>query len=100
MSFEKGLASFGRGYAYFSAIIATVLSVILIIIALVTYSDPDVPPNHPGDNKKMAMIAIATSVIILTVSWGWVWLTDTSPLAAEAGGVIGGINIARSIFGH
>jgi hypothetical protein len=100
MSFEKGLAGFGRGYAYFSAIIVTVLSVILIIIALVTYSDPDVPPNHPGDNKKVAMIMIATSLLILTVSWGWVWLTDTSPLAAEAGGVIGGIDIARSIFGR
>lgn len=98
MSFEKGLASFGRGYAYFSAIIATVLSVILIIIALVTYSDPDVPPNHPGDNKKAAMIMVVISAIILTISWGWVWLTNKSKFAAEAGGVIGGVNIARSIF--
>jgi len=98
MSFEKGLASFGRGYAYFGAIMATIICVVMIIFAFYTYSEPDVPPKQPGDNKRAAMIMIVTSAIILTMSWGWVWLTNKSKFAAEAGGVMGGIDIARSIF--
>jgi len=98
MSFENNLAAFGKGYAYFGAIIATIICVLIFIISIYTYSDPDIPPEKPGDHKRNSMIMIIVAAIILTMSWGWVWLTNKSKFAAEAGGIMGGIDIARSIF--
>lgn len=100
MSFSNNLASFGRGYAYLSAVMATIICVVMVIIAMYKYSEPDFPPEKPGDNQRVALIMLAMSVIILAFSWGWVWLTNNSKFAAETGGVMGGIDIARSIFGN
>ena len=44
------------------------------------------------------ILILIVAAIILTMSWGWVWLTNKSKFAAEAGGIMGGIDIARSIF--
>lgn len=98
MSFENNLAAFGRGYAYLGAFMSTIICIVIVIIAMYKFSEPDVPPEKPGDNRRVALIMLVMSVIILVFSWGWVWLTNKSKFAAEAGGVMGGINMVRTIF--
>ena len=101
MSFGDGLASFGRGYSFVSAIIASFLSVILFgtgVWMLFQKKDDPANPYIKGNPKTGGAVLIGLSVLIVVISWGWVWLTRTSKFAAQAGGALGGFDIAQSIM--
>lgn len=88
MSFSDNLATFGRGYAYVSAVVVTGVAVVAVVIAFYKYNEPDTPPATSGDNARKALILFGISMALVAFSWVWVWLTDTSKFAAEAGGVM------------
>ena len=101
MGFGNFLASFGRGYAIISAIFATLFSAILLVLGvwLIFFS----PKDDTKDEKKQnpvtgGLFMIFIGVMILIVSWAWVYLSQRSRLAAQYEGIVGGINIAQRLL--
>ena len=101
MSFGEGLASFGRGYSFVIAVIASFMSVILFGTGVWMLFQKKDDPNYPdikGNPKTGGAVMIGIAVLMVVVTWGWVWITRLSKFAAQAGGALGGLDIARSIL--
>lgn len=101
MTFGEGLASFGRGYSFVSAVIASFISAILFGTGVWMLFQKKDDPNNPyvkGNPKTGGAMLIGIAVIMVIVSWGWVWITRSSKFAAQAGGALGGFDIARGFL--
>jgi len=81
-----GLASFGRAYAFFSAIISTFIGIILIIFGIAIWNTPN---KDQHNNRPSALLLILFGVLIIIVSWFWVWLGNRSKTVADLEGVEG-----------
>lgn len=99
---ENGLATFGQGYALFSAIIGTFIAIVFVIAGYNLYYTPDAPPKpgqkNPVSNKIMGLIISGVGVIIGAGSWGVYYLASKNKGFAEVEGAMGGINLVRDIF--
>ena len=103
----SGLAGFGRVYAIFSAIVATLFGIIFItwgIYILDTAgkpNDPNPPPGTPtnltspnNNSTTVGWVLIVLGVLAIIFSWIWVYITSKSKTAAAIGG---GIELVRVI---
>ena len=61
------LAAFGRGYAYFAAIIVTIISAIVFLIGLLIYFEPKT--SKDPNPQKTGIILMTTSLIFVITSW-------------------------------
>jgi heme/copper-type cytochrome/quinol oxidase subunit 2 len=92
------LASFGRVYAMFSAFTATLIAVIFIVLGIVVYRSK-ANPKEP-DPEFIGSVMIVIGIIVILLSWGMVYFTQKSKLAAQGEGVLGGVSILNSITGN
>lgn len=92
----ESLASFGRGYSYISAIIVTIISILFFLVGWGIYGTPNTPKNP--NNKKVGMLIMIGSIFITAASWGVVYLSNRYQGFADYEGLVGGINIAKSVF--
>ena len=93
------LDKFGRGFALFGAIIATIFSVIILAIGIFILADDQKDVNGTKKNREtVGWFLIAVSIIIIIISWVWVWATRKSTFLADVSGISGGVEIAKDIF--
>jgi len=88
----SGAAGFGRMWAVISAVIATIIGIIFIVIGVILLRqktpdpDPKKPNEKPSNPKIGGGICIAVAVFIIVFSWIMVYVTRKSKLAAAAVG--------------
>ena len=79
------VASFGRGYAIISAVIATITGFFLIGFGIYIYRKPDTP--NETTNPKAGIALIGLGVLAILISWLWVLITQHSTTAADLSAV-------------
>jgi len=89
----NALAGFGRGYAFFSAVITTVLGIIMIILGLYFLTS-----KKQTRNRQSGLALVAFGIFIILLSWILVWATRKSKTVAELEGGYGAYEIAKDIF--
>lgn len=77
----SSVASFGRGYAIISAVIATITGFVMIGVGIYVYRKPETP--NENTNPKAGIILIALGITAIVISWLWVLLTQHSNFAAD-----------------
>ena len=99
------LASFGQGYALVSAIIATILGIVLVFIGIYILWNNDrlrklTRPGQPTTqtNDVTGWVLIVFGILVIIASWVWYYIVSKSPTIATVEGVLGGYEILKDIF--
>ncbi len=82
------LASFGRGYTIVSAIFSTFIGIIFIILGIGLWVHKDSGPNKHND-RSSALILIIFGILMILISWFWVWFSQKYETVADVEGVAG-----------
>ena len=92
------VASFGRGFAFVSAIIATIFAIIILIIGIVILVDNRKDVNGTKKNREsLGWFLIVISIIIIIISWVWVWATRKSTFLADISGISGISDVVKDL---
>lgn len=93
---SSDVASFGRKFAFFGAIIATVFSVIILVVGIMFLVD-DRKDKGTKNRENLGWTFIVIAIIILVVSWVWVWATRKSTFLADVSAISGASTIAKDL---
>jgi hypothetical protein len=85
---SSAVASFGKGYAIISAVIATITGLLMIGFGIYIYRKPETNPSETT-NKKGGIILICLGFLAIIISWLWVLLTQHSTVAADLSAGVG-----------
>lgn len=95
-SFGNNLASFGKLYAMVSLVICTVVAIGIALLGIDLLMKKD--PNDPHKDREGLML-IVIAVVMVAISYGFVWMTKNYKLGAQIEGVIGCASLLLPVFG-
>lgn len=99
----SGMATFGRVMTDFSAVVGTLVAILflgigiyLLYVKKVESQDPNDPNSKPKtvSSRPMGFVFIAIAIVVLVASWGMVYTTHKSKVAAA---MVGGVDAADMI---
>jgi len=103
-SIYSGTAEIGQVYTIVGAVIATIIGVVVIVAGYKGYGSKDPnedgphDPNEPVPVRQINWPLIMLGLVMIAISWGWVWINrEFKPVAALSGAAAIG-DIARSIL--
>lgn len=93
----NALSGFGKDYAIFGAIIATIISCIFILagIDLFLYTIPTKKTPNP---KMLGLFCILMGTLCLAFAWGQVWLTQNNRFYAQGSGAVDIFDLASGVY--
>jgi len=99
------LASFGQGYALVSAIIATILGIVLVFIGIYILWNNDrlrtlTPVGQPQTqtNDVTGWVLIVFGILVIIASWVWYYIVSKSPTIATLEGLYGGYELLNEVI--
>lgn len=93
------LASFGQGYALFSAIFTTLIAILLIAVGIfLIFDTTGVPKQDINSRKNAGWFMIIIGIIILIIAWVLVVLTQKSKTAAEIYGGLATVDLTQDLL--
>ncbi len=95
MDFGDTLASFGRGYSLLGAVLISVIAAVAFVIGFKQYWSAE-----NDEQKNKGIMVMGGSVLIASISWGIVYMTQEYKFAAEVEGALGGLNLFQSLAGN
>jgi len=102
MSAGSDLATFGRGYAIFTAITGSIIGIIFIVFGFLILKQSDdfsrKNPKQPKPSKTPGYVLIGFGVVIIIITWVIVVLTQKSKGFAQAEGIFGGAALADDLI--